>query len=300
MPHTVEGVSFEPIQFMLGRSLLEAPEVKVPEWQSLDVTDKPMGITHELQNVVIELPIPHDRKEAQEETACNMPWAEEHFLERVSGEPLNPPPSAANWPFAQKGHVDHTDSTDGKFSHTYPERMWPKYAGDVHEHHSNHIGSYETTDRGYRTGRMMLRGIRFDYGDLDDVVQQLKKSPLTRQAYLPIWFPEDTGAVHGERVPCSLGYHFLIREGKLNVTYFIRSVDFIRHFPDDVYMAMRLGQWMRDRLQQRNRGIATIPDSGTLPMPDPLAFIDMGTLTMHMVSLHVFGGDRAFMESEYA
>ena len=44
-------------------------------------------------------------------------------------------------------------------------------------------------------------------------------------------------------MPCSLGYHFTLRGGLLHVTYFIRSCDFLRYFRDDVYMAMRLGQW---------------------------------------------------------
>ena len=30
-----------------------------------------------------------------------------------------------------------------------------------------------------------------------DVIDLLEREPFTRQAYLPIWFPEDTGAFHG-------------------------------------------------------------------------------------------------------
>lgn len=273
--------SFPEARRALGQALLEAPEVKVPEWQSLDVSDKPMGITHELESVVIQCPVPEDLDDLEIDPGwgVNLPWAEEHFLERVSGTPYNPPPSAANWPYAQKGHEDHTKGE--KFSHTYPERMWPKYA------------DYE------RMMKWPRAGIRFNYGDLGDVVRQLHNSPMTRQAYLPIWFPEDTGVVHGERVPCSLGYHFRIRRGRLCTTYFIRSVDFIRHFPDDVYMAMRLGQWVRDQL---------IPDNDDRgPTKASLEFLEwsgldtlmMGNLTMHMVSLHVFGGDMPKMRREY-
>ena len=67
-----------------------------------------------------------------------------------------------------------------------------------------------------------------DYGDLDDVVTLLTNDPLTRQAFLPMWFPEDTGVVHGTRVPCSLGYHFMQRDGRLSITYYIRSCDIVR------------------------------------------------------------------------
>lgn len=255
--------------------LVRAPEVRVPEWQSLDVADKPMGITRELQNAIIQVPIPESREDAIIEVEPNLPWAEEHFMERVSGVPHNPPPSHINWPFAQSSNGEHIKAE--KFSHTYPERMWPKYAG--------------LNDEQARSA-LPIRGIRFDYGDLMDVVNLLHRSPSTRQAYLPIWFPEDTGAVHGERVPCSLGYHFLVREGKIHVTYFIRSCDFLRHFQDDVYLAMRLGQWVRDE-------VARIWAKEDFPSDEKRAEWDMGTLTMHMISLHIFGGDVPRMEKEY-
>lgn len=286
--YQAEG-SFEGCQMMTGAALLRAPEVRVPEWQSLDVKDKPMGVTYEIQNAVIEVPIPNHPDDVVTEVKPNMPWAEEHFLERVSGAPLNPPPSHRNWPFAQSGNKDHL--ADEKFSHTYPERMWPKKAGDLQRGGPG----FGTPDNQHGLGYGL--GIRFSYGDLMDVADQLRKSPLTRQAYLPIWFPEDTGAVHGERVPCSLGYHFLIREGQLNVTYFIRSCDFIRHFPDDVYMAMRLGQWIRDEVNKRNQGIASVSENA--PFPSKPAPVLMGNLNMHMVSLHIFGGDLPRMRELY-
>jgi thymidylate synthase len=108
------------------------------------------------------------------------------------------------------------------------------------------------------------RGIRYQYGDLNDVVEQLRRDESTRQAYLPIFFPEDTGAVHGGRVPCTLGYLFVMRYGFLHCTYYIRSCDFFRHFRDDVYLACRLTLWMTDQL-----------NSGT-----------PGVLNMHIANLH--------------
>jgi thymidylate synthase len=119
-------------------------------------------------------------------------------------------------------------------------------------------------------------GVRYEFGDLQDVVNLLNKSLHTRQAFLPIWFPEDTGVVHGERVPCTLGYHFLVREDLLNIVYYIRSCDFLRHFPDDVYMACRLAQWVADKLP-----------------------VDVGSMVMHISSLHIFEGDMPRMEQMY-
>jgi thymidylate synthase len=74
-------------------------------------------------------------------------------------------------------------------------------------------------------------------------------------------------------VPCTLGYHFLLRDDVLSMTYFIRSCDFIRYFRDDVYMACRLVQWVSSRLEEAD------------VMAQP------GVLTMHIVSLHCFEGD---------
>jgi hypothetical protein len=204
----------------------------------------------------------------------NLPFAEKQFEDRVSGKPLNPPPSDKLWPWAH--HLDD-DKKDEKYSHTYPERFWPKQAGSEPTYVQGDGGTLRKSPH---------RGIRFDYGDLQDVVQQLSKSPYTRQAYLPIWFPEDTGAVHGERVPCSLGYHFLCRDGRLDCTYFIRSVDFYRHFSDDVYMAGRLLQWVCKEAFQQDQ------EEGK---PHP-PYVDPGVLTMHMVSLHIFEAERKRLE----
>jgi hypothetical protein len=262
---------FDAVHSELGVDLLDrADRVEVPTWHAQDVRGNEMLVSHELQNVSFESEIPSNMEETQALVEPQLPWAERHFQERISGEPLNPPPSAAEWQtagVADKHRKDFGGETE-QYSHTYPERFWPRRAG-----------ADAWTDQGYVTGGEDHFGIRFRYGDLQDVVTLLGKEPLTRQAYLPVWFPEDTGAHHGERVPCSLGYHFMIRgEAELSVTYMIRSVDFMRHFRDDVYLAMRLAQWIDEQLGGGFGG---------------------GTLTMHIMSLHYFEGDRKRMEKEY-
>lgn len=238
-----------------------AEPVDVGQWQSIDVQGDPSKVTWEIREASLVIQMIDTIDGAQREYSPNLPWAEDHFLERVSGQPHNPPPSQAWWPFAQSGHKEHMKL--GKFSHTYPERFWPKYAGYEWEE----IGDDSPEAYG-------LMGIRFRYGDLNDVVARLNHSPYTRQAYLPIWFPEDTGAPENERVPCTLGYHFMVRNNKLHVTYHMRSCDFMRHWRDDVYMAVRLGQWMRDEI---------------------LGDFVLGELTMHIGSFHIFEGDRAMV-----
>lgn len=240
----------------------EAERVENRTWQSQDISQNPNMITRELREVSLQMGIPEDLAMAGVMTRCNIDWAEEHFQERVGTHPLNPPPSNARWPYMQQGHTEHLRG--GQFSHTYPERFWPKRA-------NQQLISLVIDGREQIRPR---RGIRFAYGDLSDVVELLIKDPSSRQAYLPVWFPEDTGATEKQRVPCTLGYLTMIRNDRVHITYHMRSCDFIRHFRDDVYMAMRLGQWIRDRLAERT-GVR----------------YDMGDLTMHISSLHVFEGD---------
>lgn len=263
-------------------ALLDTDAVFVGEWQSQQIEQRMFELLH----VVVDMPIPETAAQAGEMTGARLTWAEDHFLERVGGEPLNPSPSEQWWPFRKKsadGDTNKDHKSEGEaFSHTYPERMWPKRANGGQERITH------TQDGDWPTS-VNHRGIRFEYGDLNDVVNQLVKSPLTRQAYLPIWFPEDTGAVHGKRVPCTLGYHFIIRGGKLDISYFMRSTDLLRHYQDDVYMAMRLAQWV---VAEVNRRMEYKYDEPTPPGHE----LEVGNLIFHTANMHIFEGDQALIE----
>jgi hypothetical protein len=269
-------VAFEAAFLEMRERLKNTPPTDVGEWQSQKI-DMPM---RELLHVAFEMHIPADKEHLGQIVGARLPWAEDHFLERVSGEPLNPSPSEAWWPFAKKGETTNADhKSEGKaFSHTYPERMWPKHANPAI---IQQLAGFETI-----LDKEPRRGIRFEYGDLDDVVEQLTRSPNTRQAYLPIWFPEDTGAVHGKRVPCTLGYHFIIRDGKLDMSYFMRSTDLLRHFQDDIYLAGRLMQWMVDQINFAN----DINDNINLQ------YLAVGNLIFHTANMHIFDGDIPMIE----
>lgn len=264
MHYVTDNSSMVDFNHDMVTAFLQTEPLNTGEWQSRDITDNSMMATREQLHVAIKFSIPETQEVLADLVEPNLPWAEDHFQERVSGEPLNPPPSEAWWPFAQQGNLE-AKSQGEAFSHTYPERMWPKKAGGI-PHSQDWQGHF---------------GIRFPYGDLLDVVNLLDKSLYTRQAYLPIWFPEDTGTVHGERVPCTLGYHFIVRGNKLDITYYIRSCDYMRHFHDDVYMAARLAQWMVHELNARNERKANTDR----PMISPRHLI------MAITSFHVFNGD---------
>lgn len=221
-------------------------------WQQLDVSESDLHATHELLNVTLSMPVPESLSVLQDALSPDLPWAEDHFWERVGGRPVNPGKTHTYWPY--HGLQDPERHLKGKiYDHNYMERIWPKYAG-------NKCGP--------------LQGIRFDYGDLADVITLLQDEPMTRQAYLPIWFPEDTGAAQKQRVPCSLGYHFIMDQHEaLHCQYTLRSCEIYRHFTNDVYLACRLMQWVAYQTD-------LIP----------------GNLTMHMANLHGFVGDHAKMK----
>jgi hypothetical protein len=234
-------------------------------------------------NVAFRVTMPHSLQELRDAIKPNLPWADDHFEERVSRVPSNPGEQYKNWPWwrglgqekkamtevrtptigiTKEGEVE-SFAYDYLFTHTYQERFWPREGGD---------GEYKP------------RGIRYEYGDLDDVVSLLVRSPHSRQAYLPIFFPEDTGAVHGGRIPCTLGYHFLLRSDRFHLWYDIRSCDAVRHFRDDVYLAARLAFWVLDELKQRS-AIGKPPASPTWDKVRP------GVFTFHTHSFHVHKGD---------
>lgn len=78
------------------------------------------------------------------------------------------------------------------------------------------------------------------------IVDRLKVDPDSRQLWLSLWDPtRDPDLLGGvSRVPCSLGYAFQVREGKLNMHYVMRSCDFSTHFPNDVYLAIKLLEYV--------------------------------------------------------
>lgn len=68
---------------------------------------------------------------------------------------------------------------------------------------------------------------------IDYVFKKLKEDPATRQAVIVLWNPEeDDEFVNGEHLksldfPCSNYLHFMVRNGKLDCTFVIRSNDAI-------------------------------------------------------------------------
>lgn len=246
---------------------MHGEEVDTGHWQGVPTEGHPDLVTLEVPDVAWSCPMPHDDPNAYcylgtsvsklvDEIRPNLPWADLEFEERVGRQARNPHESLDKWPW-WKGQTEQT-MYNGMFSHTYSERYWPKRARPK-------IGS-----------GVSILGIRYEYGDLDDLVSLLLRQPYTRQAWLPIFFPEDTGAVHGGRIPCTLGYQFMVREEKLHMWYVIRSCDAVRHFRDDLYLSARLLLWVLQELTKKDQAWEDVTP---------------GIFHFHCFSLHVHKGD---------
>jgi hypothetical protein len=245
-------------------------------WQGTDISSRPEMATHEVTHVSFavnmgDMMVPSTAiggtiGTLQDDIKPNLPWADMHFAERVCGQPINPGKEWANWPYG-KSAATFLDER-GMFNHNYMERYWPKFAGAT-----------QTPTRLPEDFPPVISqpntGIMYEYGDLNDVVKLLVADPYTRQAYLPVWFPEDTGG-GSKRAPCTIGYHFIMRDGLCDVVYHIRSCDFLRHFRDDLYLTARLLLWVIDRCRE---------------LDERWLDVRPGKFIMQIGSLHVFRND---------
>lgn len=89
-----------------------------------------------------------------------------------------------------------------------------------------------------------------NYNGLNKIIKELKDNPDTRQAILSIWDPSDIQNIGGKkRVPCSIYYQFLLRNGQLDIIYNQRSADAYTHFGNDVWQAWKLMSFVADHLE---------------------------------------------------
>ncbi len=81
---------------------------------------------------------------------------------------------------------------------------------------------------------------------LVEVIKELRDNPDSRRAVIDIHKPTDTTNFMRElvRVPCSMYYQFMIRRGKLDIIYNMRSSDFDTHFVHDIWLADELRNYI--------------------------------------------------------
>lgn len=164
-------------------------------------------------------------------SGVTQPWADEEFKERIDYSGNVNPGKA--WELRKDIWTEYMH--DGKMAYTYNERI-------------------------------MLNC------QLQKIIERLKQDKDSRQLWLSIWNPSvDPHKLGGvSRVPCSLGYNFQFRDGKLNMHYLMRSCDFSTHFVNDVYLGIKLLEYVAN-------------ETG----------LQVGNFTHTIFSLHVYKDDVA-------
>jgi len=98
------------------------------------------------------------------------------------------------------------------------------------------------------------RGFDYTYGQryadsLWRIISELRDHPDSRQLFMSVWDPVvDIARLGNRRVPCSLGYWFLLRQGKLHITYLQRSADYFTHLANDLYLTRRLQEFVAEEI----------------------------------------------------
>lgn len=157
---------------------------------------------------------------SQDIPGVTQPWADAEFKERVTDPYLRAPDGELSEPhFINPGEawklreeVWSEYMHDGKLAYTYNELLW-------------------NNDQTMK------------------VINRLKEDPDSRQLWISLWNPDkDPDFLGGvSRVPCSLGYGLQVRDGKLNLHYVMRSCDFVTHFRNDVYLAIKFLEWVAEK-----------------------------------------------------
>jgi len=105
--HITKPNSFKEVRRALtNRFLASSHQVHADKWQGVDISNKPDMVSYELLNVTFtqELYQIEDLDYWREDIEPNLPWADNHFEERVCGQPINPGVEWANWPWG--GNAD--------------------------------------------------------------------------------------------------------------------------------------------------------------------------------------------------
>ena len=86
---------------------------------------------------------------------------------------------------------------------------------------------------------------------IEKIITRIVEDPGSRQLILAMWEPSDIMFIGGQRrVPCTLNYQFLVREGKIHIIYNQRSADVVAHFGNDIYLAYRLMKYITDEVNK--------------------------------------------------
>lgn len=139
---------------------------------------------------------------------------------------------------------------DASFCVVPCEYSWTK---DRLDEYASQLLSPENPGFEYTYGER-LRSWNGEVDQIAEIVNRLKKNPMTRRATAVTWIPSVDH--RREEVPCMVVCDFKMRSNRLNLTAMFRSHDFAGAYPANVYALTRL-------LQHVSGEIRTLPGSIT-------------------------------------
>lgn len=225
--------TFPEAQNEIARDLAElGTRVRLETMQDKDIAGDKDFETMELANYEYTVL----RPDYTEIDGVHEEWVKTEWEDRLAGD-LNPGRAWRTRPEVWEQFLEGDKGENGgrvprKFSYAYPERM-----GGQH---------------------------------VQRIIEELRTHPHSRQLWLPVWWPIDETRRGERRVPCSLGYWMVMRQGKLNLTYMMRSCDFFTHYANDVALANILQHYVAGEVGY-----------------------DVGTFTHFIGSFHVYRKDVA-------
>lgn len=200
----------------IGRELKKVSVViQGQTMQDKNIADNPDFNTREIQAFSFAI---IDTSDKDQMPNLTREWAEAEFLERI-GYPEafgldseRRQPSNPGLAYLKRKEVWEEFLVDGKFAYSYSERM---------------------------------------FWQIDPIIDELQKNPATRQAIIRIHDNFiDLKKLGKDRLPCSLQYHFMIRDNELDIIYTMRSSDFVTHFCNDIYLAIKLQEYIASQINR--------------------------------------------------
>jgi thymidylate synthase len=184
-----------------------------------------------------------------------------------------PPARILNPAFAAAETVWHLLGSDAPWIFDYNSRL-RRYADDG-------------VLRGAYGPRMRRWGGHVD--QLAEVARTLRKDADSRRAVIQLYDPARDAAGHRD-VPCTLGFRFQLRQGRLHMSTTMRSQDLWVGFPYDVFFATVLHElvagWVGAELGTYYHHVDSLhlyesdmPAVAALPLAEPAPTVEMPELT---------------------
>ncbi len=165
--------------------------------------------------------------------APSVAWCKAEFAERIDPNFINP---GTAWklrpevwtefmrPLKELGHDE---------SYKGDKRFWDRISADMDD--DEKVFEYTYNER----MQWQIPGI----------ITELTENPDSRQAIILVHNREvDAARMRKFRIPCSISYQFLIRHGKLDIIYYLRSSDYATHLAHDLWLADELRKHIAEKV----------------------------------------------------